>query len=56
MSEDLLIKHCSPTLAGLKTGGLFTCAYARKREVELFAEEFNRRFSRKGVKLLPLKF
>ncbi|MBM6896826.1 hypothetical protein H9X86_05520 [Pseudoflavonifractor capillosus] len=23
MSEDLLIRHCSPTLAGIKTGNLF---------------------------------
>ena len=26
MSEQLLVQHCSPTLAGLKTGSLFTCA------------------------------
>ena len=26
MSEDLLIRHCSPTLAGIKTGNLFSCA------------------------------
>ena len=26
MSENLIIKHCAPTLAGLKTGNLFTVA------------------------------
>ncbi|MBR1481570.1 MAG: DUF3793 family protein [Ruminococcus sp.] len=56
MSEDLIIKHCSPTLAGLKTANLFTCAYAHRQDVECFAREFNRRFSRKGVKMLPLDF
>ena len=25
MSEELLVKQCSPTLAGLKTGNLFSC-------------------------------
>ena len=25
MSEEMVIKHCSPTLAGLKTGSMFTC-------------------------------
>ena len=24
MSEELLVRHCSPTLAGLKTGNLFS--------------------------------
>ena len=27
MSEELLIRHCAPTLAGLKTGSLFVCAF-----------------------------
>ena len=31
MSEDLLIRHCSPTLAGIKTGNLFSCACASRR-------------------------
>ena len=56
MSEDLIIKHCSPTLAGLKTANLFTCVYARKQDVERFAQEFNRRFSCKGVKMQPLGY
>ena len=25
LSEELLIFHCSPTMAGLKTGNLFNC-------------------------------
>ena len=54
MSEDLIIKHCSPTLAGLKTANLFTCQYAQKEDIERYAREFNRRFSHKGVKMQPL--
>ena len=56
MSEDLIIKHCSPTLAGLKTANLFTCVYSQRQDVERYADEFNRRFSSKGVKMLPLGF
>lgn len=56
MSEDLIIKHCSPTLAGLKTANLFTCVYAQKQDVERYAHEFNERFSHKGVKILPLEY
>ena len=25
MCEELVVAHCSPTIAGLKTGNLFTC-------------------------------
>ena len=56
MSEDLIIKHCSPTLAGLKTANLFTCVYMQKQDVERYAQDFNRRFGCKGVKMLPLEF
>ena len=56
MSEDLIIKHCSPTLAGLKTANLFSCAYSRRQDVERYALAFNRRFGCKGVKMLPLDY
>ena len=56
MSEDLIIKHCSPTLAGLKTANLFTCVYSQREDIEQYALEFNRRFNPKGVNMLPLKF
>ena len=56
MSEDLIIKHCSPTLAGLKTANLFTCVYSQKQDVERYTQEFNRRFSHKGVKMQPLGY
>ena len=56
MSEDLIIKHCSPTLAGLKTGNLFSCRYTSKHDVAAAARCFNRQFSSKGVTIMPLKF
>lgn len=56
MSEDLIIKHCSPTLAGLKTGNLFSCVYTERQEIVRYVQSFNRRFSHKGVKMLPLDF
>lgn len=56
MSEDLIIKHCSPTLAGIKTGNLFSCSYASKSETEKAINRFNKIFIPKGVKLIPLKY
>ena len=56
MSEDLIIKHCSPTLAGLKTANLFSCVYTDKAELKRYAERFNERFGAWGVKMQPLEF
>lgn len=31
MSEELIIEHCSPTLAGIKTGSLFSVKIKEQR-------------------------
>ena len=56
MSEELLIAHCSPTMAGLKTGSLFTCPMQSRAEILARARSLNRRFARRGMRVLPLKF
>ena len=56
MSEDLIIKHCSPTLAGIKTANLFSCRYTSKNDILTAVAEFNKIFIPKGVKMMPLKF
>ena len=39
MSEEVIVKYCSPTLAGIKTGSLFSCSYDSKNEVYVFLRE-----------------
>lgn len=56
MSEDLLVRHCSPTLAGLKTGNLFACSYVDIHELRDAIRRLNRRLSKKGLRILPLRF
>lgn len=56
MSEDLIVKHCSPTLAGLKTANLFNCCCNSEREAVDFVNTYNKNFSRKGIKIILLKF
>lgn len=56
MSEQLLIRHCSPTLAGLKTGSLFTCAYQSPSEIREDIRRLNRRLRGKGLRVLPLRY
>lgn len=55
MSEDLLIRHCSPTLAGMKTGNLFTCAYTDASELRDAIRRWNKRLGKKGLRILPLR-
>ena len=56
MSEKTLIQHCAPTLAGLKTGNLFTCVFAGERDMKECLRHFNRRLCKKGLRLLPIRY
>lgn len=56
MPEELLVIHCSPTLAGLKTASLFACTFADDREMRSCVRCWNRRLTGKGLRILPLCF
>lgn len=56
MSEELLIRHCSPTLAGLKTANLFNCGYKTEDELKEYLHIINNKLSDKGVRVMPLKY
>lgn len=55
MSEEMIVRHCSPTLAGLKTGNLFSCSYQDRGEILGFLREWNTKLRSKGVRLIPLR-
>lgn len=56
MSEQMLIKHCAPTLAGLKTGNIFSCSYDSIEEMKASIRSFNRRLVKKGLRVLPIRY
>lgn len=56
MSEDLLVRHCSPTLAGMKTGNLFACSFPDENEMKECIRCWNRMLTKKGLRVLPLRF
>ena len=56
MSEELMVKEASPTLAGIKTGSLFTCPYESKDQIMEEIRELNHSLVRKGLCLLPFRF
>lgn len=56
VSEETLIYQCSPTLAGIKTGNLFACAFKNRDELRATVRRFNRILVPKGVRMIPLRF
>ena len=55
MSEQQLIEYGSPTLAGLKTGSLFSCLCVDIQRLYQEIRELNCRLKHKGLIILPLK-
>ena len=43
MSDETLVKFGSPTLAGLKTGNIFTCEYTELHELSGQLRDLNRK-------------
>lgn len=55
MSEEMIVRHCSPTLAGIKTGSLFSCPAADGAALRDSVRRWNRFFSAKGLRMIPLR-
>lgn len=51
MSDKMIIRFCSPTLAGLKVASLFTCKFTNKSRLCRDICKANVRLSGKGIKL-----
>lgn len=56
MSEEQLVLHCAPTLAGIKTGNLFSCFYEDRKQLAEEIKEANKILVPKGLCLLPLQY
>ncbi|HBZ53275.1 MAG TPA: DUF3793 domain-containing protein, partial [Eubacterium sp.] len=55
MSEEHVIEYCSPTLAGLKTGNLFSAKYDQSRDIMNRIENLDSMLAKKGVRVIPVK-
>ncbi len=56
MSDTTLVRCCAPTLAGLKTDSVFTCAYDRRSTLLSELTQLNRELGPRGLRVLPLRF
>jgi hypothetical protein len=55
MSEETLIRSCAPTMASLKTGNLFNCAFESREQMTGELRRLNRQLQPKGLRILPLR-
>ncbi len=55
MPEELIIEHCSPTLAGIKSGSLFSVRVSDDTDIKKEIRELNKALGIKGLRVIPLK-
>ncbi len=55
MIDGKLIRHCSPTLAGMKTGSLFNCSVDSKTDLTAIVDKWNEELMHKGISFLLLR-
>ena len=55
MSEELIIEHCSPTLAGIKTGNMFSVRVTKDTDINAELRQLNSILREKGLRAIPLK-
>ena len=56
MSNETLIRCCAPTMACLKTGNMFSCAFDSRKQMTKELRQLNQRLSHKGLRILPLRW
>lgn len=56
MSEEMIIHCCAPTLAALKTGSVFNCAFKDREELALSLSRIKKCLGSKGVSVVDLRY
>lgn len=55
MSEYTIVRHCAPTLAGLKTGNLFVVSYDDENKLHSDIERMNKAHGDKGLSFVVFR-
>ena len=56
MSNEMLVRHCAPTMACLKTGSMFNCGFESLKQMTEELRHLNQRLRQKGLCVLPLRW
>lgn len=51
----MIIRHCAPTLAGLKTGNIFTTSYHSRRTLNQDLQRLSAVLNKKGLRVICLR-
>lgn len=54
MPEEIILRHCSPTFAGLKTANMFSYRFKSRQEMTMTLRRLNRILRCKGIRVVPL--
>ena len=55
MADEMMVRFGAPTLAGIKTGSLFSYQYGTKQKLLEELRALNKVLSPKGMRILPLR-
>ena len=55
MSEEIIVRYCAPTLAGIKTGSLFSYPYTERRQLHRQLRKLNGELVPQGLCAMPLR-
>ena len=56
MCEEVFVRECSPTLANMKAGNMFSSRFNSFDEVSEYAEEMNQMLNPKGMQVIILRY
>jgi hypothetical protein len=56
MSEEMMVRCFAPTMACLKTGNMFNCAFETQGQMTDDLRRLNQRLGHKGLRILPLRW
>ena len=55
MPDQMIVENCSPTLAGIKTGNLFSVHHEKAPQVRQDLRELNSKIRDKGLRAVPVR-
>ena len=56
MSEEVFVRHCSPTLAGMKAGNMFSSNFDSFEELQDYVNNLNSILNPKGIQVIILRY
>ena len=56
MGDEMLVRNCAPTLAGIKTGNMFSRPFEDEQKMRSYVRALNASLRKKGLRVIPLRY